>query len=60
MRRYEIRGYLAPAGKGQIKFEQMVIAVDRSSAVRLVTAQYTMPEGKVYISDVKDHGAVKN
>lgn len=59
MRTYEIRGYLALPGKGQTRFEQTVVAVDRTSAVRLVTAGYTTPDGKVFISDVKDHGPAK-
>lgn len=58
MRKFEIKGYVDSQGK-QTRFETEVIAVDRSSAVRLATATYAGPSVKVYISDVKDHGPSK-
>ena len=59
MRQYEIKGTIMVPGQPTAKFEQVITAMDRSSAVRLINASYQTPTGKVYINDVKDLGPAK-
>lgn len=59
MRKYEIIGTMQRKGLPTTKFESVIDAQDRSSAIRLVTAQYYTPDGKIFINNVKDLGPVK-